>query len=106
LLCEGANLSRKLTLDFRQQVFLMFKEALTNVAKHARATKVEVRLQDRLELWNMRVRDNGVGFDPAATHGGNGLKSLRARAAKAGGKLEVRSQPGQGTEVVFTANLF
>jgi signal transduction histidine kinase len=98
---EGVDLSRKLPLDFRQNLFLFFKEALTNIARHASATVVEVRIEKHKDRWCLSIRDNGVGFDPAAGTSGNGLRNLRARAAKMGATLEIRSQPGQGTTLVF-----
>jgi ligand-binding sensor domain-containing protein len=103
LTCEGIDLARKLPPDFRQNIFFLFKEALTNIAKHARATQVEVRLEERLGQWRFVLRDNGVGFDPTAETAGNGLKNLRARAAKMGATLEIESQPGQGTTLVLIA---
>jgi signal transduction histidine kinase len=48
------------------------------------------------------VQDNGIGFDPTAPTGGNGLRNLRARAAKMGATLEISSQLGQGTSLVLT----
>lgn len=94
---EGVNLSRKLPFDFRHNLFLLFKEALTNIARHAHARVVEVRLEEQPEAWQLTIRDDGVGFDPAAQNGGNGLRNLRARAAKMDAQLEIQSQPGQGT---------
>jgi ligand-binding sensor domain-containing protein/signal transduction histidine kinase len=98
---EGVELTQKLSLDFRQNLFLFFKEALTNIARHASATVVEVRLEKHKDRWHLSIRDNGVGFDPAARTGGNGLRNLRARAAKMGATLEIRSQPGQGTTLML-----
>jgi len=74
-------------------------EGLTNVARHAQATQAWVRLSgadDRLEI---QVRDNGIGFDPAAAGqaGHYGLLGMRERARLAGGRLEVVSGPGTGT---------
>ena len=103
LTCDGVNLARKLPPDFRQNLFFLFKEALTNIAKHARATEVEVKLEERLGQWRFVLRDNGVGFDPTAETAGNGLKNLRARAMKMGATLEIASWPDQGTELVLTA---
>jgi signal transduction histidine kinase len=103
LRCEGVDLSRKLPLDFRQNLFLLFKEALTNIARHAQATIVEIEIEEQPAWWQFNIRDNGVGFDPAAATSGNGLKNLRARARKMGASLEIQSRPGGGTTLVFTA---
>ncbi len=105
LQCEGAALTRKLPFDFRQNLFLFFKEALTNVARHAHATAVDVQIEESGKQWRLTIQDNGAGFDPAKAPSGNGLRNLRARAAKMGAELEIRSQPGQGTALVLTTNL-
>ncbi|MGH7950413.1 MAG: ATP-binding protein, partial [Limisphaerales bacterium] len=99
--CEGVDLSCRLVLDFRQNVFLMFKEAVTNVAKHAQASTVEIRLEERPDVWKLSVRDNGVGFDPSVPGKGNGLQSLRTRAKKIGATISIDSQSGKGTIVML-----
>ncbi len=101
LQCQGLNLSRHLALDFRQNVFLMFKEMLTNVAKHARASNVEIRLEEQPAFCKLSVRDNGVGFDPSLPTCGNGLANLRTRAERFGGNVKIDSQPGQGARVTL-----
>ena len=50
----------------------------------------------------LAVVDDGRGFDPSRTHLGNGLASMRTRARSVGGSLELRSRPGDGTEIRFT----
>ena len=102
IVTERAELSRKLPLDFRQNVFLLYKEAVSNIAKHAHATEIEVALEERSGEWRLSIRDDGVGFDPALPTSGHGLKSLQSRAARMSGQLELRSQPGRGTTVLFT----
>ncbi|MDB6038129.1 MAG: hypothetical protein JWM99_1970 [Verrucomicrobiales bacterium] len=102
--CPESGLSRKLPLDFRKNLFLLFKEALTNVARHAHATRVEVYLDEPPGAWRLTIRDNGVGFNPEAPASGNGLKNLRARAEKIGARLSIKSFPGQGTTLIFTAS--
>ena len=100
--CEGVDLSRRLTLNFRQNFFLAFKEALTNVAKHARATEVDIRLEEQPGLWKLSIRDNGVGFKPSAPAKGFGLISLQRRAENIGGTLWIESEPNRGATIVFT----
>jgi ligand-binding sensor domain-containing protein len=94
---EGVNLSRKLPFDFRHHLFLLVKEALTNIARHARARVVEVHLEEDAGHWQLTIRDDGAGFDPAAATGGSGLRNMRTRAARIGAQLDIQSQPGQGT---------
>ena len=84
----------------RAALLRIVREAVTNTARHAKASEVTVSLmQDgRLEL---RISDNGVGFDPAAPgrDWGFGLGSMRERAQAIGGQLEIRSEEGKGTQV-------
>ena len=94
-----------LSAERRHQLFLAFKEALTNVAKHAGATEVTVRLAAGDQWLQLEVRDNGRGFDPANA-AGDGQGNLRTRIAAIGGRFELTSQPGQGTCVTFFVPLF
>jgi signal transduction histidine kinase len=100
-----AHYARRLPLQLRQDLFLLFKEALTNVAKHSRASRVEISVAERDNTWQLSVQDNGVGFQPDASHSGNGLKNIRLRAARLGGTLNIRSQPGEGSTVLFSTKL-
>jgi signal transduction histidine kinase len=78
--------------------FRIVQEALTNVARHARARQVEVRLSKQNGSLEVSVRDDGVGFDPDdRLRNGLGLVGMVERAALAGGKLEIESAPGAGT---------
>jgi signal transduction histidine kinase len=81
-------------------VFRVAQEALRNVARHARASHVAVALRRPGGALVLRVRDDGVGFDVEGRSGrGLGLASMRQRVALLGGAIEVRSAPGQGTDV-------
>jgi hypothetical protein len=91
------NPCETLSLDFRQHIFLIFKESLTNIVKHADATRVEIIFSQGHGSKILTIQDNGSGFDAQATTSGTGLKALRRRAARLGGTLEVISKPGQGT---------
>ncbi|MDB6027415.1 MAG: Two component regulator propeller domain protein [Verrucomicrobiales bacterium] len=95
------NLSRKLPLDFRQNIFLMFKESLANIVKHSRASCIEIKVCEENGFWKMTINDNGTGFDAGAASNGNGLKNLRRRAEKMNGSLEIKSAPGSGTSIIF-----
>jgi signal transduction histidine kinase len=75
------------------------QEALANVRKHARAGQVTVGLRYGEGQVGLDVTDDGSGFDPGQAAGGYGLPGMRARAAEAGGRFQVRSSPGCGTTV-------
>jgi signal transduction histidine kinase len=75
------------------------QEALANVRKHAAARNVAVQLSYGSDRVRLEVTDDGAGFDPAVVNGGYGLRGMRARVAEAGGTIDVRSAPAQGTSV-------
>jgi signal transduction histidine kinase len=83
------------------QVLRFAREALSNVARHASATHVEVTLELRDGGTELRIRDDGRGFDTAAPAppGHHGLGNMRARAVELGATLEVDSRPDAGTTV-------
>jgi len=82
------------------------QEALTNVARHAEATRVDVRLGLRAHTIHLEIRDNGRGLDPAApprprgATGGRGLVGMRERVELLGGTIQIEGSPGAGTRVV------
>lgn len=100
-----SDMSRKLPLDFRQNVFLMYKEILTNIAKHSKATCVDIDISENQNVWRLQIRDNGVGFNPADAHNGSGVKNLRRRAEKLKGQLQISSRSGAGATVIFSVQL-
>jgi signal transduction histidine kinase len=75
------------------------QEALTNVVKHARAERVDLTVGATNGRLTVSVRDDGVGFDTGAASPGFGLVGMRERLAMVGGKLEIDSTPGIGTEL-------
>jgi signal transduction histidine kinase len=87
-------------------LYRIVHEAVTNVKKHARSKSLDVEIcQDRRRV-SIRVKDSGVGFDPnLPQRSGRGLMSMRKRAEILGGVCEVKSQPGQGTEVTVEVPL-
>jgi hypothetical protein len=78
---QGESLATNPSLNLRRNVFLMYKEILHNVAKHARAKRVQISINANPHRFQLEVADDGVGFDEARVQGGNGLKNLHRRAA-------------------------
>ena len=80
-------------------VYRVIEEALENIARHARATKVEVTLERIDGQLHVAVRDNGRGFDPLASPRpkGRGLSAIRQRLLALEGSLQIESTPGAGT---------
>jgi PAS domain S-box-containing protein len=91
--------------------FRVAQEALTNIARHAKARRVSVSVRRSDGSLRLLVRDDGAGFDSGealrygARGSGLGLLGMRERAALLGGRVEVRSRPGRGTRVLLTIPL-
>ena len=92
----------------RMVLFRNLRELLTNAVKHARATRIDVRLEQIEDAIRLSVGDDGAGCDVAAAlagtsdAGGFGLFSIRERMADLGGSLEIESSPGEGFTAVMT----
>jgi PAS domain S-box-containing protein len=93
----------EITLPAEVQVALyrVCQEALNNIAKHAKASRVEIHLTQAEAVIELSIRDDGHGFDPTQTFSGHyGLKMMRERAEAVGADLSVTSRPGHGTELI------
>ena len=92
------------TGEIEATLYRVVQEALTNVVKHAQATRVAVVLDQRDNAIRASVGDDGIGFDPPAQTRIEarriGVRGMRDRLALIGGTLEVRSAPGRGTTIV------
>jgi signal transduction histidine kinase len=98
-----------ITAEMRHNVFLAFKESLHNFVKHSGANEVSISFTIDDAGYKLIVRDNGKGFDPATVASrpgrGNGLKNMRQRLEKIGGRCEIQSAPGAGTEIRFFVSI-
>lgn len=102
--CKVSQVS--LPLSAQHLLLRILQEALYNVAKHARASEVEVRLARHEEQLELTVADNGVGFEPTHVPAGHfGLESIRARARLLGADLLFDTAPQHGTRVVIRLTL-
>jgi len=90
---------RRIDPELESTIYRLVQEALTNVAKHARAEHVRLRAADGDGAIEVFIQDDGVGFDPKAPHEGFGILGMRERVAMAGGALEITSAPGTGVLV-------
>jgi signal transduction histidine kinase/ligand-binding sensor domain-containing protein len=99
--------ARTLSAESRHHLFLAFKEALNNVARHSGATQVRVRFEAQANELVLYVEDDGRGFATARnleSRPGNGLTNMKRRMEQIGGCTEIRSIPGRGTTVEFHLN--
>jgi signal transduction histidine kinase len=81
------------------QLFRIAQEALTNVARHSKATQVRIDLSRHNDTVRLMISDNGNGMNVAKATHGTGLVGMRARARVAGGTLSVDSSPGNGVRI-------
>ena len=97
----GPGTSSRLPAALETAIFRIVQEALTNVARHAKAKTVAVEVKEHGGAIHLVVADDGVGFDADAARRrlSLGLLGMEERAARLGGTLEIESVPGHGTEV-------
>lgn len=100
----GEDADRRIDPELRREVFLIFKEGLTNAVRHAACAAVWIDLSIEHGALMLRLRDDGKGFDPAVAAQGNGLRNMRHRARRAGGTLDLDARPGGGVEIRFTGS--
>jgi|FLYL01.1.fsa_nt_gi signal transduction histidine kinase len=98
---EEPDACRGLSRPQIDALFHVAQEALTNVRKHANATRVSARLRRANGIFEMTVADDGNGFDPDARYDGYGLRNMRERVEAMGGRFEVRSDNGTGTKIII-----
>ena len=106
LTCEIIGTAYALSPDVENHLLRIGQEALTNAIKYAHATEIHVELVCEETQCLLRVKDNGQGFEvnPFSSRKGFGLLGMSERVERMGGELIIRSQPGQGTEIVVIVN--
>jgi PAS domain S-box-containing protein len=91
----------QLGANIRREVFLIFKESVNNLVRHSACTEAEIDFRIAGGTLELKVRDNGKGFDTSQDSEGHGLSSMRQRAEGIGGRLEMISSRGVGTTVTL-----
>jgi signal transduction histidine kinase len=103
IVCMFKNNVSKLELNSQQSVALyrILQESLTNIAKHAKATRVNIHLDIQADKLVMKVNDNGIGFKISQKNKPNsyGLLGMKERVYLLEGNLNISSQPGEGTTI-------
>jgi signal transduction histidine kinase len=103
--------NERFSRELETACFRIAQEALTNVARHSRAKLVSLQLTRKETSLEMIVKDDGIGFDPAALRkraprvATLGLLGMQERAHAAGGNVQIHSAPSRGTEIRFTVPL-
>ena len=91
--------------EARREIFLIFKEGINNIIRHSGCKNVEAVLRIERSMINLKLSDDGHGFDAANMDHGHGLDSMRRRAEKLGGQFELTSSLGAGTQITLSAPL-
>jgi signal transduction histidine kinase len=86
-------------MDKRKNFYLFFKEAINNCAKYSMAERVDILISCREKHISLNIADDGKGFDTSGTYKGNGMSTMKKRAAELGGHMEIFSAPGRGTVI-------
>lgn len=98
VICNFA-LPLALPSEVNTTLYRILQESLTNISKHANATKVLVELEQQVELIHLSIEDNGTGFEPTQNTTGFGLQGMQERATALGGKFYLQSQVGKGCKI-------
>jgi signal transduction histidine kinase/ligand-binding sensor domain-containing protein len=93
----------KLDMEARRDFFLLFKEAVNNLAKYSRCRHATIDISVMKSILIMKVQDDGIGFNVQEADSGNGLSNMRKRAQSLRGKLVIESEENKGTSVILEA---
>ncbi len=89
--------TKKLNMEKRRDIYLIYKEAMNNIIKHASAGNVWINLKGQNRKLYLNIKDDGKGFEPDEKSHGNGLKNIRYRAEKWKGNVQIETAKGKGT---------
>jgi signal transduction histidine kinase len=81
-------------------LFRVLQEALANVARHSKASKVKISLRAEIDTVSLTIEDNGIGFDAEGISRGVGLDSMKERLIAVNGELEISGQKSKGTRII------
>ncbi len=94
-----ANAQCEFSNEAETALYRIVQESLTNIAKHAAASRVEIRIDDDLDYPILSISDDGCGFDVEQVTSGLGLVGIRERAKMLGAQVAIRSSKGKGTQI-------
>lgn len=96
--------SIKLPMDYKQNLYLIFKEALNNSIKHSKCKQISLDAIIEKDVIQLILTDDGAGFDAELTMRGNGITNIKNRTKHIGGNVEI-SSAGQGTSIKFAGRI-
>lgn len=88
-------------LENRRNIYLIYKEALNNIIRHSNSSTCSIELTRTASSLLLKVKDEGSGFDEKSTIENNGLRSIKRRASKMNGKINIKTEVGKGTTVIL-----
>jgi two-component sensor histidine kinase len=94
-----------LPLEYRKNVYLIFKESLNNALKYSGAKNIQVSINSKNKVLQVMIKDDGKGFDNSIDSRGNGLKNIEQRAKEIKGTTAIESEMGKGTTVLFSCSV-
>jgi signal transduction histidine kinase len=94
---SGLDLKRRVAVDKRENIYLIYKETINNIARHSSASEVRVVLRNDYDKFTMVITENGKGWDGASRQMGNGIRNMRMRANRLGGNIEFIMDEGVRT---------
>ncbi len=97
-----AGISEDMPPNLNLMLFRIVQEQLTNIQKHARAHHVSISIKEAEGVIRLRIRDDGIGFDPKTKKKGIGLSNIRSRIQLYNGRCDIRSAPGKGCLLTVT----
>jgi two-component sensor histidine kinase len=95
----------RLTMTFRQHLFLLFKEAINNALKYSKCTELILDIKQIGDDLKLSLKDNGIGFNLESESSGNGLINMKERANAINGNLEIISKLNEGTILNFSGKI-
>lgn len=99
----SSNQPIRVASEVQRQMLYICRETLNNIGRHAKAQFADIHLQWGIDCFTVRIKDDGIGFDPDAASFGDhfGLAIMKQRAHSVGGTFTIRSCPGQGTQILI-----
>jgi signal transduction histidine kinase len=96
------GISEDMPPKLKLMFFRIVQEQLTNIQKHARARHISITIKEVEGAIRLRIRDDGIGFDPKTKKKGIGLGNIRSRTQIYNGRFDIKSAPGQGCLLTVT----
>jgi signal transduction histidine kinase len=90
------------TMEQRKNAYLIFKESINNIVKHAQASKTDVKIWSENNQIMIRIEDDGIGFDTNENFEGNGLQNFEQRAEECDMTIKIDSEMGKGTTILLS----